>query len=205
MKSVLVRNNRRVLAGLLVCTGFICNYPSSAFAESDNSSVQITTQSTTPQKRTLVGTVVDSSTGETLIGVNVKVQGEDGGTITDIDGKFQISVTSKTELIFSYIGYKTQTLMVGDLGVMTVKLASDNEMLDEVVIVGQGTQKKVSVTGIVPFHLCTFFVRKVQESLSSCKSTAPFSCIIHSVTQWQGSYSIYKPFPRHTAISTGQI
>ena len=63
MKSVLVRNNRRVLAGLLVCTGFICNYPSSAFAESDNSSVQITTQSTTPQKRTLVGTVVDSSTG----------------------------------------------------------------------------------------------------------------------------------------------
>ena len=83
MKSVLVRNNRRVLAGLLVCTGFICNYPSSAFAESDNSSVQITTQSTTPQKRTLVGTVVDSSTGETLIGVNVKVQGEDGGTITD--------------------------------------------------------------------------------------------------------------------------
>ena len=105
MKSVLVRNNRRVLAGLLVCTGFICNYPSSAFAESDNSSVQITTQSTTPQKRTLVGTVVDSSTGETLIGVNVKVQGEDGGTITDIDGKFQISVTSKTELIFSYIGY----------------------------------------------------------------------------------------------------
>lgn len=89
MKSVLVRNNRRVLAGLLVCTGFICNYPSSAFAESDNSSVQITTQSTTPQKRTLVGTVVDSSTGETLIGVNVKVQGEDGGTITDIDGKFR--------------------------------------------------------------------------------------------------------------------
>ena len=86
MKSVLVRNNRRVLAGLLVCTGFICSYPSSALAESDNSSVQITTQSTTPQKRTLVGTVVDSSTGETLIGVNVKVQGEDGGTFTDIDG-----------------------------------------------------------------------------------------------------------------------
>ena len=65
--------------------------------------------------------------------------------------KFQISVTSKTELIFSYIGYKTQTLMVGDLGVMAVKLASDNEMLDEVVIVGQGTQKKVSVTGAIAY------------------------------------------------------
>lgn len=149
MKSVLVKNNRRVLTGLLVCTGFICSYPSSAMAESDSSSVQITTQSTTPQKRTLVGTVVDNSTGETLIGVNVKVKGEEGGTITDIDGKFQIAVTSKNELVFSYIGYKTQTLMVGDLGVMNVKLASDNEMLDEVVIVGQGTQKKVSVTGAI--------------------------------------------------------
>ena len=147
MKSVLVRNNRRVLAGLLVCTGFICNYPSSAFAESDNSSVQITTQSTTPQKRTLVGTVVDSSTGETLIGVNVKVQGEDGGTITDIDGKFQISVTSKTELIFSYIGYKSQEFKVGDSSVINVSLKEDTEMLDEVVVVGYGVQKKANLTG----------------------------------------------------------
>ncbi len=117
--------------------------------ESDNSSVQIITQSNTPQKRTLMGTVIDASTGETLIGVNVKIKGEEGGTITDIDGKFQVAVTSKTELVFSYIGYKPQTLMVGDLGVMNVKLASDNEVLDEVVIVGQGTQKKVSVTGAI--------------------------------------------------------
>ena len=149
MKSVLLKNNRRVLAGLLVCTGFICSYPSAAMAESDNSSVQIITQSNTPQKRTLMGTVIDASTGETLIGVNVKIKGEEGGTITDIDGKFQVAVTSKTELVFSYIGYKPQTLMVGDLGVMNVKLASDNEVLDEVVIVGQGTQKKVSVTGAI--------------------------------------------------------
>ena len=118
-------------------------------AEPDNSSVQITNQSTTPKKRTLTGTVVDASTGETLIGVNVKVKGEEGGTITNVDGQFQIAVTSKTELEFSYIGYKAQTLMVGDLGVMTVKMESDNEMLDEVVIVGQGTQKKVSVTGAI--------------------------------------------------------
>lgn len=149
MKSVLFKNNRRIITGLLFCTGFICNYPYLAVAETDNSLVQIITQSKTPQKRTLVGTVVDASTGETLIGVNVKVQGEEGGTITDIDGKFQIAVTSKAELVFSYIGYKTQTLLVGDLGVMTVKMASDNEMLDEVVIVGQGTQKKVSVTGAI--------------------------------------------------------
>ena len=149
MKSVLLKNNRRVLAGLLVCTGFVCSYPSVVMAESADASVQIVTQNQTPQKRTLVGTVVDASTGETLIGVNVKVQGREGGTITDVDGRFKIDVTSKTELIFSYIGYKPQTLMVGDLGVMTVKLESDNEVLDEVVIVGQGTQKKVSVTGAI--------------------------------------------------------
>ena len=149
MKSVLLKNNRRVLTGLLVCTGFICSYPSTAMAESDNSSVQIITQSNTPQKRTLMGTVVDASTGETLIGVNVKIKGEEGGTITDIDGKFQVAVTSKTELVITYTGYKPQTLMVGDCGVMNVKLASDNEVLDEVVIVGQGTQKKVSVTGAI--------------------------------------------------------
>ena len=152
MKSVLLKNNRRVLTGLLVCTGFICNYPSSAFAESDNSSVQITTQSTTPQKRTLVGTVVDSSTGETLIGVNVKVQGEDGGTITDIDGKFQISVTSKTELVFSYIGYKVQEIVVTG-NVLNVTMKDDSQTLDEVVVVGFGTQKKVNLTGSVSTEL----------------------------------------------------
>lgn len=102
-----------------------------------------------PIKRTLVGTVVDAASGETLIGVNVKEAGTENGTITDLDGKFSIQVTSSSEVTFSYIGYKTQKKQVGDLGVMNIRLESDNEMLDEVVIVGQGTQKKVSVTGAI--------------------------------------------------------
>lgn len=149
MKSVLLKNNRRAFAGLLICTGFMCCYPVAVLAESDNQSVQTVTQSTTPQKRTLVGTVIDASTGETLVGVTVQVKDQEGGTITDADGKFQMPVTGNAELVFSYIGYKTQSRMVGDLGVMTVKMVSDNEILDEVVIVGQGTQKKVSVTGAI--------------------------------------------------------
>ena len=100
-------------------------------------------------KRTLIGTVLDATTGDPLIGVNVKVKGTGDGTITDLDGKFSIKVTSDTELEFSYIGYKEQTLIVGDLGVMTVKMESDNEMLDEVVVIGAGTQRKVSVTGSI--------------------------------------------------------
>ena len=104
-------------------------------------------------KRTLIGTVIDAGTGDALIGVNVKVKGTGEGTITDLDGKFSIGVTSQTQLEISYIGYKTQTLMVGDLGVMTVKMESDNEMLDEVVVIGAGTQKKVSVTGSIASSL----------------------------------------------------
>ena len=93
--------------------------------------------------------MIDASTGEALIGVNVRVKGTTVGTITDLDGNFSIKVTSKSELEVSYIGYKKQTVMVGDLGVLTIKMSSDNEMLDEVVVVGAGTQKKVSVTGAI--------------------------------------------------------
>lgn len=101
------------------------------------------------QKRKVYGTVTDASSGESLVGVSILVEGADNGTITDLDGKFSIEVSSKTELVFSYIGYKKQTLLVGDLGVLNVKMKSDNEVLDEVVIVGAGTQKKVSVTGSI--------------------------------------------------------
>lgn len=127
---------------LLIC---LSGYPQ----QIENSPTHNAKQQSNIGKRTLSGTVIDASTNETLVGVNIKVKGSNAGTITDIDGKFQISVNSKTELVASYIGYKTQTLLVGDLGIMTIKLASDNEILDEVVIVGEGTQKKISVTGAI--------------------------------------------------------
>ena len=69
--------------------------------------------------------------------------------MTDLDGKFSIEVTGKDEIEISYIGYKTQTIEVGDLGVLNVKMEGDNEVLDEVVVVGAGTQKKVSITGAI--------------------------------------------------------
>ena len=100
-------------------------------------------------KRILTGTVVDGATGEPLIGVNIKVKDVGTGTITDANGRFSIQVTSRSELEVSYIGYKTQDLMVGDLGVMNIRMESDYEMLDEVVVIGEGTQRKVSVTGAI--------------------------------------------------------
>ena len=112
-------------------------------------SVDTVQQSAVAQKRILTGTVIDASTNEPLVGVNIKVKGETSGTITDVDGKFNISVMSKSQLEISYIGYKPLVLMVGDLGVMTIKMESDNEVLDEVVVIGEGTQKKVSITGAI--------------------------------------------------------
>ena len=103
-----------------------------------------------PTKRKLMGTVSEASNGEPLPGATVQVKGDNGAwAITDIDGNYEIDVTDKTELIFSCMGFKTQTLVVGDLGVLNVKMPSDNEVLDEVVVVGAGTQKKVSVTGSI--------------------------------------------------------
>lgn len=118
-------------------------------AQQPNTIGKTASKEKTVRKRTLIGTVVDGSTGDALIGVNVKIKGTGEGTITDLDGKFSIEVTSQAQLEVSYIGCKTQTVMVGDLGVMIIKMESDNEMLDEVVVIGAGTQKKVSVTGSI--------------------------------------------------------
>ncbi|MDR3187904.1 MAG: TonB-dependent receptor [Prevotellaceae bacterium] len=114
-----------------------------------NAAVTPTTQQQTIEKRNLIGTITDASTGEVLVGVTVQVKESSVGTMTDANGKFSIAVTSNTELQFSYVGYKTQTLLVGELGVMSVKMESDDELLDEVVVIGAGTQKKVSVTGSI--------------------------------------------------------
>lgn len=102
------------------------------------------------QTHRLTGLVTDANTGEPLIGVTIQAKGEAShGTITDIDGKYTVDVSSNTELVFSYVGYKTQSLLVNDLGVLNVKLHTDDEIIDEVVVVGAGTQKKVSVTGSI--------------------------------------------------------
>lgn len=115
MKRLFCNSKQKLLVALclLLCL--------SGHAQQLNTGKRVSAKEKTLGKRTLVGTVMDSSTGDVLIGVNVRVKGTGEGTITDLDGKFSIGVTGKTELEVSYIGYKTQVLMVGDLGVMTSK------------------------------------------------------------------------------------
>lgn len=110
----------------------------------------ILTQCLYAQNKTITGTVTDS-TQEPLIGVNVTVKGNSSvGTITDMDGKYTLPVPSgKITLVFSYIGYMAQEIVVGSQSTIDVVLLDDAQALEEVVVVGYGTMKKSDLTGSV--------------------------------------------------------
>jgi TonB-linked SusC/RagA family outer membrane protein len=101
------------------------------------------------QTVSISGTVTDFDTGNKLIGVNVTVKGTDQGTITNIDGEYSISASANDILAFSYIGYESKDLEVDGRTTIDVKLKEDIHNLDEVVVVGYGTQKKGHLTGAV--------------------------------------------------------
>lgn len=93
------------------------------------------------KNKKITGRVVDE-TGESLIGVNVSVAGSATGTITDFDGNFTLDVASGATLKVSYVGYKSQSIKVSDLNFYNITLASDNEVLDEVVVTALGIKKE---------------------------------------------------------------
>ena len=92
---------------------------------------------------------VTDETGEPVIGAGVMVKGTTVGTITDIDGFYLINATAGQVLEFSSIGYVSQEVTVGTSNLINVVLKTDNELLDEVVVVGYGVQKKINLTGSV--------------------------------------------------------
>ncbi len=97
--------------------------------------------------RTVTGTIVDE-TGEPVIGVNVLVKGTTIGAITDLDGKFSLNgVPANAVLRITYVGYKEQEVTVGSQTNLSIQLQQDTEMIDEVVVVGYGSQRKSDLTG----------------------------------------------------------
>ncbi|WP_117881659.1 SusC/RagA family TonB-linked outer membrane protein [Aureibaculum luteum] len=111
--------------------------------------VMICTQSVLAQTKTVSGTVIDSD-GMTLPGVTILVVGTSNGVTTDFDGKYQIEDVSATDqLSFSFIGMSTQTITVGEQATINVTLLVSAEALDEVVVVGYGTQSRAEVTGAI--------------------------------------------------------
>ena len=99
--------------------------------------------------RTVKGSVTDAE-GQPLVGAAVLVKGTANGAITDLDGKYTIEVAGpETVLEFNSIGYKTVTVTVGSQAVVNVTLEEDNELLDEVVVVGYGTMRRSLVTSAI--------------------------------------------------------
>lgn len=99
------------------------------------------------QSKTITGVVTSATDNEPLIGVSVQVKEAGTGGITDMDGKYSVTAQPGQTLVFSYIGYQSQDVKVGASSTINIALKEDTEMLDEVVVVGYGVQKKKLVTG----------------------------------------------------------
>ncbi len=143
MKSDSFRNNRKALAALLLCSSFITGCPLAVMAEGNETNLEVV------QQQIKVSGVVKDAMGEPVIGASIQEKGTSNGIITDINGNFSLSVNQGATLVISYIGFKTQEIPVVAGKILDVTLKEDTEMLEEVVVVGFGTQKKVNLTGSV--------------------------------------------------------
>ncbi|WP_349923719.1 SusC/RagA family TonB-linked outer membrane protein [Bacteroides caccae] len=147
-KSSLIDLNvfRKVLIGLGISSSLF--YPNNALADSYlTSKNEVTT--TVQQTKKITGNVTNTA-GEPIIGATVLEKGNTtNGTITDIDGNFTINLPANATLSISYIGYITQEIQVGYQTSFKVVLKDDTKTLDEIIVVGYGSQKKANLTGAV--------------------------------------------------------
>lgn len=149
----------KFLLGFFVPLSLAFAVPSFA---SDGMPVKVETNQISQNGKTVTGTVTDSQ-GEPMIGVTIFLKNDPGkGTITDIDGKFSIDVPEGTELVFSSVGYVTQTIKVKS-GILSIVMKEDTQKLDEVVVTALGIKREEKALG--------YSVQKVSgEKLSSVKS-----------------------------------
>lgn len=138
LRNVNYRGRLAILTGAFCCTSLpMAALPTSVEAASPNEITQ--------QTMKVKGLVLDASTGEPVIGANVIVKGTTNGVITDLDGVYELNAPAGAVLQISFVGYKT--IEVKAEPNMKVNLKEDTETLDEVVVVGYGTQRRESLTG----------------------------------------------------------
>ncbi|MDR6940940.1 SusC/RagA family TonB-linked outer membrane protein [Mucilaginibacter pocheonensis] len=101
------------------------------------------------QQKTITGKVTSADDGNALPGVSIKIKGSSEGTITDVNGSYTIKAAQGEVLVFSFISFATQEVTVKNTGTINVKLGADTKSLNEVVVVGYGTQKRANLTGAV--------------------------------------------------------
>lgn len=144
MNSDPFKSNRKALIALLLCTGVVATSPLPVLAVGSVASVQ-----TTQQQKQSVSGIIKDVTGEPVIGASILEKGTTNGTITDLEGKFTLAVKPNATLVVSYIGSRSQEVKAIAGKVVDITLKEDTEMLDEVVVVGYGTQKRKNFTGSV--------------------------------------------------------
>ena len=144
MKSLQERTElsmaKNLKVGMLVCASILA--ANAAYANYPTSNELLTV---TQQTGKIKGTIVDSKTGEPVIGASVKVKGTKLAAVTDLNGEFELNTHASATLQISYVGFK-ETEVKASNG-MKISLEEDTESLEEVVVVGYGTQKKESLTG----------------------------------------------------------
>lgn len=101
------------------------------------------------QEKTVSGQVTAGDDNSILPGVSVLIKGSTSGTVTDVNGEYSLRVSNDASLVFSFIGYKDQEVVVGGQSTINIVMQQDDELLEEVVVVGYGTQKKSHLTGAV--------------------------------------------------------
>ncbi len=141
-------NIEQVLNDVLMGTGVSYKIFDKIILLSKNEIATTSGSTSALQSIIITGTVNDSR--EPMPGVNVMIKGTTTGVVTDVDGKYSITVPSKDAiLVFSFVGYKTHEFLVGDQKVIDIKLDEDTHAIEEVVVVGYGSMKKSDVTGSV--------------------------------------------------------
>ena len=132
------------------------------------------------QNKQITGRVVDTK-GEAAIGASILEKGTTNGTITDFDGNFKLTVGPKAVLQISYIGYKTQEIPVANKTKLNITMEEDTEVLDEVVVVGYGAQKKESVVSAIT----TVDARSLKSSSSDL--TSQFTALRKQTSEYYDS------------------
>lgn len=142
------------------------------------------------QSAKIKGTVLDAN-GDPVIGATIQVKGTSNATITNVDGLFEVNAAEKSVIVISYIGFQTQEITVGKEKNLKVVLKEDNELLDEVVVVGYGSVKKSDLTGAVSSVSNESLIRGGKASaVASMQGAVPGVNIVRTRNKPGSSYDI---------------
>jgi hypothetical protein len=154
-------------------------------AEESKTEINTTNEVVQQTEKTITGRVVDEK-GEAIIGANIVEVGSTNGTITDVDGRFTFRVANDASIKISYMGYLSQTINTTGRTDFNITLMEDMQSLEEVVVVGYGTQRKENLTGAVSTVNVGGDAGKPSHIRRGSRAARHHSRAHHRCTQWRG-------------------